>query len=284
VIVLDLLKRGSDGISQHFSNPHFTLINGDFTTDLLKFTLKAFEPDVVIHLAAIVGDPACAREPDLATKTNVEGTKWVVDCCNEYDLDLFFASTCSVYGSNEETCDELTDPNPLSHYARTKLSAERYIQDHSRNGIIFRFGTMHGVSPQMRYDLVVNRLARDASIYSSFNVFDGTQHRPFLHPRDLAHFFLQLIGNDLSAHYKQVYNLVSENLSMLEVGELIERLIPHSKMNVVREKEDDRTYICRSFKAHSRLNFCPVLRVRESIQEIERYVLMKEKKDIKITD
>lgn len=268
VVVFDLLKRGSDGIANHFNNDNFTLINADFMSSLLPLVIM--NCDLVIHLAAIVGDPACAAEPELATKINVEGTKYVVDTCNKYNKRLFFASTGSIYGSNPKACDEKTTPNPLSHYAHTKLEAEHYIQKHAKNALIFRFGTMYGVSPNMRYDLVVNRLVRDAKQTSSFNVFDGTQYRPFLHPKDLAWFFESLFNRNTMRYNGEVFNLVSENLMMQELGELIERVIPTAQMNLVPEKEDDRTYICKSFKAHLHLDFQPKIRVMNGVQEIER--------------
>lgn len=282
VTVLDILKRGSDGVIMHRNNPKYLLINTDYTTDLLHLCLT--DIDVVIHLAAIVGDPACAKEPKLATKINAEGIKYLVDMCNLRNIEkLFFASTASVYGSNRKTCDENTILNPLSHYAQTKVKAEEYIRNYSKNGIIFRFGTMYGVSPNMRYDLSVNRITFDAVKYSSYNIFDGTQYRPFIHPKDVADFFLSIFDKDLSGYTGEVFNLVSENLSMLELGQLVERTIPTAVMNLVPEKEDNRSYICRSFKANKELGFSPKIRVRDGIQEIEREILqIKEGIKIKI--
>jgi len=281
VMVLDLLKRGSDGIIMHRDNPNFSLVNADFISRILPFCLKKI--DVVIHLAAVVGDPACAQEPELATIVNEKGVQHLVQHCNKFDVKLFFASTASVYGSNQKTCDENTILNPLSHYAKTKVLAERYITNYSMNGIIFRFGTMYGISPNMRYDLVVNRLVHDAIHYSSYNVFDGTQFRPFLHPKDIAYFFMSIMDEDLSGYTGEVFNLVSENLSMLELGQLLERTIPTAIMNLVSEKEDNRSYICRSFKANKELGFSPQIRVRDGIQEIEKKIL-KSKVNIKIKE
>jgi nucleoside-diphosphate-sugar epimerase len=279
VVVLDLLKRGSDGIIMHRDNPMFTLVNTDFTNQILPLCL--IDVGVVVHLAAVVGDPACEKEPELATKINVEGVKHVVDCCNKHDLQLYFASTASVYGSHTKTCDESTGVNPLSHYACTKVEAEEYIRNNSNNGIIFRFGTMYGVSPNMRYDLSVNRITYDAVKFSSYSIFDGTQFRPFLHPKDVANFFLSIMEMDLKGYKGEVFNLVSENLSMLELGKLVERTIPTAVMNLVPKREDNRSYICRSIKAHTELGFSPKIRVRDGIQEIEREIL-KIKKEVKI--
>lgn len=279
VVCLDLLRRGSDGIRHHLKNPNFTLINADYMEGLLDSVLTLHEPEIVIHLAAIVGDPACAREPELATRTNVEGIPELVKACNERDLKLFVASTCSVYGSNPNTCSELLNLNPLSHYARTKLQMEKIIRESSENGICFRFGTMHGWSPNMRCDIIVNRLVRDALKLGQFKIFDGKQYRPFLHPLDLAMFFESLFDKNLESFTGEVFNLVSENYSMLELGQLIERVIPTALMVQIPEKEDDRSYICSSFKAHSRLGFQPKMRILDSIQEIKKKI-MGEKQSI----
>ena len=284
VIVLDILRNGSEGVILFKQNPLYTFLNTDFNTELLPIVFKTYSPEIVIHLAAIVGDPNCAKEPELAKKTNIEGVRWVTECCNNQESieKLFFASTCSVYGYNKKTCIESTKTNPLSLYAETKLEAEEIIRKDSRNGISFRFGTMYGWSPSMRFDLVVNLLTRMAVNNSEFSIFDGSQLRPFLHPHDLALFFESLFERDLSGFIGEVFNLVSENLSMLELGELIERTLPYSIMKLDSEKEDNRSYIVRCFKAHSLLGFSPKIRVREGIQEIESH-LNKQKTKIPIS-
>ena len=204
----------------------------------------------------------------------MDGVRYVVEVCNKKKIGkLFFTSTASVFGVNQGVCNEKTRVNPLSHYARTKLEAEKIIQEESENGIIFRLGTMFGWSPNMRFDIIVNRLVRDiVNNKGEFNIFDGKQFRPFLHPKDLATFFIDILDKDLSKYTGEIFNLVAENLSMLELGQLLERVIPYSKMNLVPEKEDERSYICRSFKAYNELGFQPNIRVRDGICEIEAHL------------
>lgn len=268
ITVVDSLIKGSSGIISDELN--YTLVNIDIRSRLLPITLELAQPDLVINLAGIVGDPACAREPEEATDVNFMALEHIISCCNELDVPLIQASTCSVYGSNQEACTEETLVKPLSHYALTKLQAETLLLDACNLPLIFRFGTMYGQSPNMRFDLVVNRLVEMAVKTGEFSVFDGTQYRPFLHPLDLATFINSLTLRQIRGRSGQVFNLVSENLSMLELGELIERTIPTSKMTLVPEKEDNRTYICKAFKAYSVLGFKPQIRVRDGIQEIER--------------
>lgn len=274
VIVLDLLKRGDSGIVHLYSKPNFTLLQEDFITCRLGHILAKYHIDIVLHLAAIVGDPECKKHHDLATRINIEGVKWLVHHCNHADhvKKLFFASTCSVYGCNKNVCTEETRLNPLSHYAYTKLKAEEIIRKESKQGISFRFGTMYGWSKCMRYDLVVNLLTKIALEKNEFKIFDGTQYRAFIHPLEVAVFWDSLFEKDLSNYTGEVFNLVSENLSMLELGQLLERTLPFTLMNQVPEMEDHRSYICRCFKAHSQLGFSPKIRVRDGIQQIAYYL------------
>lgn len=274
VVVLDLLSRGSDGVIPHKSNKRFHLINADYMNGILPLALKGV--DFVVHLAGIIGDPACEASPELAIRTNVEGIHLLAKYCNEANVKMvFYASTASVYGSNTEVCTEETPINPLSHYARTKLRAEDILLKESNNFLIFRFGTMYGLSPNMRYDLIVNRLVRDAVKKGECNVYDGKQYRGFFHPRDLAYFLMYLFKKDLSQFNKQTYNLVSENLSMLQIGQLITLMMPYAKLKLSQEKEDDRTYICSSFKAYLELGFSPQIRVRDGIMAMELNLLRK---------
>ncbi len=279
VIVLDLLKRGPSGILSHANNENFTLVNSDFMSAALDITLDGV--DIVIHLAAIVGDKACDDEPELATLTNVDGVRYLVKKCNNHKIPLIFASTCSVYGSNPNACTEESIINPISHYSRTKYKAEKIIKKCSENALIFRFGTMYGWSPNMRFDLVVNLLVRSVVKTGEFKIFGGKQIRPFLHPRDLGLFLISLFEKEFDYQYKEVYNLVSENLSMIDLGELIQKVIPYALMKLVPEIQVERTYICRTFKAYRDLGFMPNIRVRDGIQEIEKELLMlKERNNV----
>ena len=123
--------------------------------------------DVVIWLAGIVGDGACAVNPELTISVNVESVKWLVD---NYKGKIIFPSTCSVYGINNDLIDETAIPNPLSLYASTKLEAEKYIVDNCKNYLIFRLGTLFGLGDnhsRLRLDLVVNIDRKSTRLNSS---------------------------------------------------------------------------------------------------------------------
>ena len=145
----------------------------------LKKVLAEFDPDSVIWLAAIVGDGACAVNPENALKLNQESIRWISE---NFKKRIVFTSTCSVYGRQDGLLAEDSPTNPLSVYASTKLNAEQYLKD--KDSVIFRLGTLHGVSDQfsrIRMDLVVNILSLKGMLGEPLSVFGGEQWRPLLH-------------------------------------------------------------------------------------------------------
>ena len=158
-------------------------INGDIRDK--KFYQKNLNKfDVIVWLAALVGDGACAINPALTDEINFQTLKRL---CKIYNKKIVFISTCSVYGAQEGILSELSPVNPLSHYASSKLKCEKLLKD--KNSIIFRLGTLFGVSDnysRIRMDLVVNTLSAKAFFEKKMSVFGGEQYRPLLHVKDVA--------------------------------------------------------------------------------------------------
>ena len=140
--------------------------------------------DVVVWLAALVGDGACAINPELTYEINTESVRNLVQ---NFEKKIVFLSTCSVYGAQDGILTEASDTNPLSEYASSKLQAEEYLKD--SNALIFRLGTLFGISDEfsrVRLDLVVNILTAKALIDKKISVFGGDQWRPLLHVNDVS--------------------------------------------------------------------------------------------------
>ena len=140
--------------------------------------------DAVIWLAALVGDGACAINPELTFEINSDSVKFLAE---NFNKRIVFLSTCSVYGAQEGLLDETSTINPLSEYASSKVQAEDYLKD--SNAIIFRLGTLFGISDEfsrIRLDLVVNILVTKALTEGKLTVFGGDQWRPLLHVIDVA--------------------------------------------------------------------------------------------------
>src|SRR5256885_3166824 len=154
VRVLDNLMYNGTGLLAHFHNPRFDFVKGDIRdVEAVKDAMRGC--DIVIHLAAIVGFPACRKYPELAQTVNAEGTKVISQAAGRERLVLF-GSTGSNYGALvDEICTEETPLHPLSLYGKTKTAAEQYLLENNST-IAYRFATAFGLSPRMRLDLLVN--------------------------------------------------------------------------------------------------------------------------------
>ena len=158
-------------------------IYGDIR-DKKFYSAKLNQYYAIVWLAALVGDGACAINPDMTNEINFLTLKKL---CKVYKKRIIFISTCSVYGAQHGVLHEKSKVNPLSHYATSKLKCEKILKN--KNSIIFRLGTLFGVSDnysRIRMDLVVNTLSAKAFFEKKMSVFGGEQYRPLLHVKDVA--------------------------------------------------------------------------------------------------
>ena len=212
VRVLDNLTYGIDGILSHFSNHNFDFIKGDITNETdIKNSLKNI--DFVIHLAAIVGYPACRAKPDLAHKVNFIGTKNLVKYC---DVPFIYSSTGSSYGSVKDICTEETKLNPLTEYGESKIRGEEVIRKYS-DYIIYRFSTGFGLSPRPRLDLLVNDFLMNAMRKKELIVYEKDYWRSFIHVKDIVRSIIFGIEN-FEKMNKEIYNVGSEKLCLTKEG------------------------------------------------------------------
>jgi nucleoside-diphosphate-sugar epimerase len=203
----------------------------------------AKDADVVVHLAAIVGYPACKRDPRLAQEVNLDGTR-LLDRLRSKDQKVLFASTGSNYGAVVgSVCTEETPLNPLSEYGVTKTAAERHLLD-AGNVVCYRFATAFGVSNRMRFDLLVNDFVYQAKINKDLILYERTFKRTFIHVRDIARAFAFAIDNWASMR-DDVYNVGSDdmNYSKEEVALLIRKKIDYYlHFAEIGTDEDQRNY------------------------------------------
>jgi nucleoside-diphosphate-sugar epimerase len=184
VRVYDSLKFGGQGLLPCCQSQTFELIKGDVTDEAgVKKALDGM--DAVIHLAAIVGYPACKKEPHLAQSTNVEGTRTLLSL-RKPDQKVIFASTGSIYGAVPDyICNEETPRAPITLYGETKATAEQMVLE-AGNGVAYRYATAFGVSNRMRLDLMPNDFTYQAVKNRSLIVYEGGFKRTFVHVRDMA--------------------------------------------------------------------------------------------------
>jgi nucleoside-diphosphate-sugar epimerase len=221
------------------------------------------EADVVVWLAALVGDGACALDPVLTRRVNVESVEWLASVFNGR---VIFMSTCSVYGAQEGMLHEESPLAPLSLYAQTKLSAEAALLD--KDAVIFRLGTLYGLGDtysRLRVDLVLNTLTVRAALNGRMAVFGGQQYRPLLHVRDVAAAVVPVIESS----HRGVFDLRGQNVTILDIAHTVQRQIPESTVDITEVPfQDSRNYRVSGEKAATLLGFDPEFSMEDGIREV----------------
>jgi len=228
--------------------------------------------DVIVNLAAIVGDPACLIDTNLAIDINCTGTRNVAELCKKYNKLIVHYSTCSIYGSepNRVVC-ETDEGFPIDFYGQTKYTQERLVREICPNNhVILRLGTAYGLSPRMRFDLVVNTFAALAIKEKKITVFGGEQERPFIHIRDIARATVHAIKNDL----RGLYNIRGENLSLLKLSQIVQK-ITNCQVEIKKEIVDKRSYLVNDDKIRT-TGFKTMYTVADAIKEISDFPGVKD--------
>jgi nucleoside-diphosphate-sugar epimerase len=232
--------------------------------------------DSVIWLAALVGDGACALNPEISEAINHQAVR---DLARRFDGRIVFTSTCSVYGAHTVRLTEESPTKPLSVYASTKLAAEHELSD--KNAVVFRLGTLFGVGDhfsRIRLDLVVNTLTVKAATIGRIVIFGGDQYRPLLHVRDAA---AAIVHAALSDRGTGLYNLHSVNIRITELAALMQRHFPALEVqHTGLAAEDARDYRVSSAKAEDQLGFVPERSVDDGIDEVRGLVTGGRIKDV----
>ncbi len=210
VRVLDILKFGGSGLLPCCQNRFFELHRGD-VCDPAAAKKAVDGVDAIIHLAAIVGYPACKKEPQLAQAVNVDGTRNLL-AHRQPDARFLYASTGSIYGSIPDyICNEDTPRTPITLYGETKGAAEEMVLS-AGNSVAYRFATAFGVSNRMRLDLMPNDFTYQAVKNRNLIVYEGGFKRTFVHVRDMARSFIFALER-WSEVRDDVYNVGHETMN-----------------------------------------------------------------------
>jgi nucleoside-diphosphate-sugar epimerase len=281
VRVLDTLLHGGEPLLGVWSHPSFKFVRGDVCD---RETLQAAVSgvDAVIHLAAIVGDPACSRQPDLARAVNLEASLALIEESQRAGVVRFlFASTCSNYGrmkDAEKYVDEETELSPVSLYAETKVAVERALLQSGRSEkwcpTPMRFATIFGVSPRMRFDLTVNEFTMEMLTKKHLIVFGEQFWRPYIHVRDAAR-AIQLVLNSPEAKVaSNVFNAgaTDQNFQKQQLVDMIRPHAPDAIVEFVRKEEDPRDYRVSFSRITDQLGFKITRTVAQGIEEVARLV------------
>jgi nucleoside-diphosphate-sugar epimerase len=239
IVVVDRVLYGV--VPEMMRAPNVQLLVGDIRdAELMRSAVKGV--DAVIHLAAIVGEPACSVAPEYAESTNVSGTEIVLSLARENGVRVFvFASSCSIYGA-----DHYSDTSFLPPYALHKLRAEQNILEHrgKMRATVARLATLCGLSERPRFDLVLNRFVADALQGQVIRVHgSGENSRPLLHVRDAAAQICRLLVPELVAAPVVNIGRSEQILTIHELAQQVCTLIPGAEWTYEAvEGGDERSY------------------------------------------
>jgi len=280
VRVLDRLMYGRDPIAEFIDHPRFELIEGD-VTEITKLTRAARNASAVIHLAGLVGDPACAVDVDFTRHTNIVATRMAKEVAQSLGVYRFlFASSCSVYGVSDTEVDERSPLNPMSLYAHTKIDSERELLYAVRDDFfvtVLRFATVFGHSRRPRFDLVANLFTAQAMTEGRITVTGPQQWRPFVHVRDVARAIVHVLEAPADVVQSQVYNVGDRRLNTTigQLGEVVADVAREFRGPVtitVREQGADerRNYLVSFEKIRRHLGFEAERGLADGIREMAR--------------
>ena len=241
----------------------FPFYAGDIRDDAkLKYYLNW--ADTVVWLAAHVGDGACTINPAVSLQINTERVRFLA---NNFNGKIIFASSCSVYGKNDDLLTEQSEVNPLSLYAHSKVESEKILEH--KNAVILRFGTLFGKGDnysRIRLDLVANVLTKNAYFNGEMSVFGGDQYRPILHVRDAAYAVYGAIHGFIRAG---TYNCAGPNVKLIDIAEEVKYQLPETKLNITDiPTEDFRNYKVDCTKLRQHMTFTAANSLKVGIAEL----------------
>jgi nucleoside-diphosphate-sugar epimerase len=279
VTVLDSLLHGQDEVASALEASGIRMIRGDVRDPAARRDALNGAA-AVVHLAAIVGDPACALDPGLSQTVNVDATRAVVADAEAAGVERFvFASTCSNYGRMTDPLvpiDETAPLAPVSLYAEQKVAVERDLLARPVDAIpivtCLRFATIYGVAERMRFDLTVNEFTRDLWDARRLEVYGERFWRPYVHVADAARALATVLASPTDRVAGTVFNVghSDENYRKLDLVEMIRERLPNADVTFVHRDEDPRDYRVSFAKIGSELGFDPIMRVPDGVDEVLR--------------
>ncbi len=277
VRLFDLLLFGTEPIADVIHHPNLEIIKADFR-QVDKIVEAIRDIDAVIHLGAIVGDPACALDEELTIEVNLMATRMIAEVARGSGVRRFiFASTCSVYGASDEILDERSALRPVSLYARSKIASEKVLAqmaDEHFAPVILRFGTIYGLSGRTRFDLVVNLFVAKALFDGQITVFGGDQWRPFVHVEDAACALLKALEAPEALVRQQVFNVGSneQNYTIQDIAGIVHRLVPTAGVICKDGDTDRRNYRVNFDHIRNVLGFVPQWTPEQGIQQVAQAI------------
>jgi nucleoside-diphosphate-sugar epimerase len=275
ITVIDSFLYHQPSLASVVRHPKLNLIFGDVRDHDLMKALVA-KADVIIPLAAIVGAPACDKDPVSAKSINRDSVMWLFDQLGDYQ-QVIMPTTNSAYGSGDEQnfCDENSKLRPLSLYARDKVEVEEKLMN-IKSATSFRLATVFGISPRMRLDLLVNNFAFRAITDGFIIIFEGHFKRNYIHLTDVVQAFKLAIENP-GDFLGEVFNvgLSSANISKLELCVEIKKIVRQFTFieAPLGKDPDQRNYIVSNAKIEAR-GFKPTVNINQGLLELTKNLKM----------
>ena len=291
VTCIDTLRFGRHSLAGVIDHPRYALRETDITDHQhVDRVLGERQHHAVVHLAAIVGDPACALEPELAHRTNVDASVHLIERARAAGVERFvFASTCSNYGKMSDPNGSVGEESPLapvSLYARQKVECEEILLHRIPRTPGFaptalRSATVFGLSPRMRFDLTVNEFTKELVLGRELDVFGEQFWRPYCHVKDFAGAILLTLKSPLERVAYNVFNVgdFAQNYTKKMIVDALLARLPHARIRFVRREEDSRDYRVRFDKIRTDLGFRISMTVPDGIDEIAQALTAGEIRD-----
>lgn len=284
VRVLDSLMFGGESVVELLNNPSFDLNKGDIrNVDDVQEALENVTH--VVHLAAIVGDPACAKDPELTNAVNMDASKQLFDLAKKAGVKRFvFSSTCSNYGKMDDPelyLNETSKLAPVSLYAETKVAFEQFLLGHKgEEGTVptcLRFSTVYGLSPRLRFDLTVNEFTKELALDRELVIFGEQFWRPYCHVLDLARSVVAVIEAEEQKIAYEVFNVgdTTENYTKKMLIDEIQKVTGATNIKYVQKNEDPRDYRVNFDKIRDVLGFKITYKVPDGIQHVSKVIKEK---------
>jgi len=276
VVVVDRMAAGGESLLGFVHRPDFELIVGDIRdSDVLDRALAGSA--AVVHLAAIVGEPACIVDQNEARSINLDGARAVLRAAaRQHVARTVLVSTCSNYGvsSPDELADEEAPLNPLGIYASSKVDAEHVglCDDSGTSVCVLRLATICGLSSRMRFDLLVNDIGRAAALGDTIELYAPDAWRPFLHIGDAARAFEWALRAPADLPHGRVFNVVGENYRKRDLVDLVHRHFPYTPFELTEAVVDARDYRGSGERIRREGGFRPLYTVEDALVTIANAV------------